>query len=82
MEVTSKLNSYDYSLLVPIVRVIGHITKISNSYVEMVLQNKGIMDYFFEILGHEKKLLRLEISWVLSNIAVSSQDHINSMLGH
>jgi len=44
---------------VPIVRIFGHITKINNFYVELVLENEDIIDIFYNLLSFQKKVVRI-----------------------
>lgn len=77
---TSKIRDQDLSMIVPVVRILGHVTKISNSYVDRVLECPDIIDSFEELLYFQKKAVRMETLWVISNIASGPQNHINALL--
>lgn len=67
-------------MIVPVVRLIGHITKVNNYYVDIVLEYPNIIDAFYELLYFQKKTVRMETLWVISNIASGPQAHINALL--
>jgi hypothetical protein len=68
---------------VPVVRILGHITKINNNYfVDLVLECDNVIDSLYELLYYQKKTVRMETLWVISNIAAGPQRHINMLLAH
>lgn len=62
------------------VRLLGHITKLTNHYVDLVLEYPNIIDAFYELLYFQKKTVRMETLWVISNIASGPQYQINTLL--
>ena len=42
-----KLKKQDPAVIVPVVRIMGHITKINNYYVDIVLEAHDIVDSFY-----------------------------------
>lgn len=69
-------------MIVPIVRILGHITKISNYYIGMVLEARDIVDSLHELLCFEKKTIRMETMWIISNIVSGPQRCIDAILSN
>jgi hypothetical protein len=79
--ITSKLSSKDFQIHVPVIRLLGHIVKI-DSYIDLVLQVSDFLSNITIILDSPKKIVRLEICWMLSNITGSHQTHISQIINN
>lgn len=78
----SKLSERDYALLVPVVRIIGSITKINDEYIDLLLENRSVLDCFVDLLNFPKKVVRMETCWMLSNIAAGTERQVSALIGN
>jgi len=67
------------SILIPTIRILGNVVTGSDDQTNVVLESKPL-DKFFELLNHEKKAVRKEVLWALSNIAAGNADQIAQII--
>ncbi len=48
----------------------------------MVLANPTIIPKLFKLLGHEKRSIRKDVCWALSNITAGSESHVQIIIGN
>lgn len=71
----------DVGIVIPVVRIFGNIT-VSHEHLEEVLKIEGLMEGLARGLNSDKKVVRTETCWVLSNIASGSTHEVNFLLSH
>lgn len=57
--IVSRLTSNDFTLLVPVIRILGHTTKINNYFDDMLLAHDDLLDHFYNLLCFSKKVVRI-----------------------
>ena len=62
-------------MLVPILRIFGNLVTGTDEQTDSVIES-GCIDRFFEVLKHEKKPVRREVCWTLSNITAGNSEQI------
>lgn len=68
-------SSSNLSILLPCNRILGNIISGSKEQTNEVVKYGGI-DRFFSLLSHEKKTMRKEACWCLSNITSENPENI------
>ena len=71
-----------YNLLVPSIRIIGHITMGDHKQTQRVLDNENFYDSIYALLNHDKRIVRAETCWIISNIAGGNQQQVDELLSH
>ena len=68
-------------IIVPALRILGSLTRNREYLIEMLKEN-NLMEGLEKVLMSDKKVIRTEACWVLSNIAAGSLEDVNFLLSH
>jgi hypothetical protein len=65
-------------MLVPILRIFGNLVTGTDVQTDKVIDS-GCIEKFFQVLHHEKKPVRREVCWTLSNITAGNSEQIKKV---
>ena len=74
-----KILDGDSALVVPALRTAGNIVSGSDTQTQAVL-DAGLMEKMLALLNSQKRMIRQEACWVLSNIAAGTQPQIKTLM--
>jgi len=63
----------------PILRIIGNVVAGNAAQTQMVVDS-GCLQYLKKTIMHEKRSIRKETCWIISNIAAGTQQQIESLI--
>ena len=63
----------------PILRIIGNVVAGNASQTQMVVDS-GCLQYLKKTIIHEKRSIRKETCWIISNIAAGTQQQIEALI--
>jgi hypothetical protein len=72
---------YNSELIIPCCRIIGNILMGNHTHVQKML-DLGVLEAYEKVIYHERRIVRREACWGLSNIAASTFDHVMQMLNN
>jgi len=71
------------NILVPTLRILGNILSCEeDGPTNIVLQNPNFIKKLHKLIFHEKKAVRREACWALSNIAAGEPEHIDLIINY
>jgi len=65
-------------ILIPAIRVIGNIVTGSDLQTRQVVEG-GALPKLFQLLSHDKKVVRREVCWTLSNITAGEVAQVRTL---
>jgi len=74
------LDNQRLATLVPVIRIIGNIAASDETNAEILSQVPRLIPMLFKCVGHQKKVVRREACWTLSNLAAGSQQQIGQII--
>jgi len=60
-------------------RILGNIS-VGNELQTEELLKYGILNLFFKLIDHQKKQIRREVCWILSNITAGTKNQIDQFI--
>ena len=63
----------------PILRIVGNIVTGNANQTQMIV-DAGVLKYLKNTLLHEKRSIRRETCWIISNIAAGTQQQIEAII--
>merc|ERR1712190_711777 len=63
----------------PALRAVGNIVTGDDSHTQVILQG-GALNHLKDLLGHNKKSIRKEACWTISNVTAGTQDQIQEVV--
>lgn len=70
------------SIVIPCLRTLGNIVTGSDVQTDTVLSMPNCLQTIFSLLNHEKRSVRREACWTLSNIAAGNEDQIRQLISN
>jgi importin subunit alpha-6/7 len=68
------------SIVIPCLRTLGNIVTGSDFQTDTVLALPGCLQTIFSLLSHDKRSVRREACWTLSNIAAGNESQIRILI--
>ena len=65
--------------MVPSVRILGNASMGDDSLTDILIE-EGVLSAFKRLVKHDKKVVRREVCWVLSNIAAGTARQVRALL--
>lgn len=78
-KILSFLNYPVLYIQLPILRIVGNIVTGNAAQTQMVV-DAGVLQYLKKTLLHEKRSIRRETCWIISNIAAGTQQQIEAVI--
>lgn len=75
MKLVHLLGHESVTISIPCLRTIGNIVTGDDDQTDVVIE-AGIINALCTIIGHNKKTVRKEVCWVLSNITAGTEDQL------
>ena len=76
------MGSTDDSLIVPIIRILGNIFLGSSEQIKKIMSFESIFPRMTDLLNSDKKVIRVETCWALSNFAAGNSQQVDFFLTH
>lgn len=75
------LQSEDKDIVASSLKALGNVCYGNELHIQNLIEN-GFIQQLEILLGKSKKVIKREVCWVLSNIAASTQKHVNFLFQH
>ena len=80
-EIVRKLSDNQVKIITPALRIVGNLVS-GNEIATQTVMDAGVLPVLYKLMDHQKKGIRKEACWAISNITAGTPSQIETVLSH